>query len=374
MKKLLILFIVFSVCFVSCKNKGCTDETATNYNPDAKKDDGSCEYLEDSSDYIVIDPGTNVVGYSILEKLPGIWDGPVTSPTPLGSFPVFIVDFRPISPAQVSAKNELDEENDIFMSFFIAKHAGEYKVAFRNGGGFAGQVRTAYMLVDSVSESAGVSFYRFIDPAGGKERVNTTITFKDDSLIMHTFTNQYNTLSTAVTHMKWSADLRDASTAQNAISLFNYPQKQEVKDFSSTFDGETEAVYYGNVGDPYPETEQPHVGISNININITNPATVNTSKKVMISITAQPLFNNFVFQPQNLDYRSRYVFIDAAASCSFSFNYMHPGNYYVNCIYDDNGDFNFSSGDYMNGSFDIPFTLGAEQTISKAVTIDFQIP
>ena len=53
---------------------------------------------------------------------------------------------------------------------------------------------------------------------------------------------------------------------------------------------------------------------------------------------------------------------------------MHPGNYYVNCIYDDNGDFNFSSGDYMNGSFDIPFTLGAEQAISKAVTIDFQIP
>ena len=28
----------------SCKKKGCTDPTATNYNEKAKKDDGTCEY------------------------------------------------------------------------------------------------------------------------------------------------------------------------------------------------------------------------------------------------------------------------------------------------------------------------------------------
>lgn len=42
-------YILFSFLFIatSCKKEGCTDETATNYNEDAKKDDGTCTYTND---------------------------------------------------------------------------------------------------------------------------------------------------------------------------------------------------------------------------------------------------------------------------------------------------------------------------------------
>ena len=43
MKKLLFLLIPAAFMIQSC-SKGCTDESATNYSADAKKDDGNCQY------------------------------------------------------------------------------------------------------------------------------------------------------------------------------------------------------------------------------------------------------------------------------------------------------------------------------------------
>ncbi len=38
------IFLMIAIGLTGCKKKGCTDPTADNYNPDAKKDDGSCTY------------------------------------------------------------------------------------------------------------------------------------------------------------------------------------------------------------------------------------------------------------------------------------------------------------------------------------------
>ena len=341
------------------------------------KDDKPEENIDDNGmdcSTMTIDASTNVKGYNILAKVPGIWNGPVYSPTPLGSFPEWIVDFRPISASQVSAKNELDSINDIFMSFFIVKHDCEYKVAFRNGGGFAGQVRNSYQIIDSINEGPTQSFYRFSDPKAGKNRVHSDVTFKQDSLIIHVYTNKYNTVSTAETHMIWRAKLKDQTSTQNATSLFNFPQKVMTRDFTTVFDGSTEAIYYSATQDPYPEQQQPYLGNSTVNITVSNPAVVDPAKKILISITTQPLFPGSIFSLNNMKYRSRYVFVDAKASTSFNFNYMHPGTYYVNAIYDSNGDYNFSSGDYMNSSFDVPLTLTNQGSASANVNVNFQIP
>lgn len=41
----LILIAALLLVIVSCKKEGCTDSSASNYNEDAKKDNGSCTYL-----------------------------------------------------------------------------------------------------------------------------------------------------------------------------------------------------------------------------------------------------------------------------------------------------------------------------------------
>lgn len=359
----ILLLLLTSVVLFNCDKNKTEEEDNNQNNPNPT----GCQLQ-------TISASSNVEGFGIMDKLPGIWNGPVMSPTPLGSFNEWIVDFRPISSAQVSAKNELDSINDIFMSFFVVKYDCSYKIAFRNGGGFAGQQRNSYMIIDSLSETQNESFYRFVDPVSGGNRVYTDVTFKQDSLIMHTYTNQYNTLQEPETHMIWRSVLKGQTATEEAITLFDYPKKELVKDFSTTFDGLTEAIFYSPAADPYPESQQPHLGVSEVNITVSNPPTVDVNKKIVLIITTGPLFDGFNFNPANLDFRSRYVFVNADQSTSFDFNYMHPGDYYVNAIYDDNGDYNFSSGDFMNGSFDVPFSLSSEGNQSVAVDINFEIP
>lgn len=46
MKKIALFSLACTLIFLSCKKEGCTDSQATNYDPDAKDDNGSCVYPE----------------------------------------------------------------------------------------------------------------------------------------------------------------------------------------------------------------------------------------------------------------------------------------------------------------------------------------
>ena len=41
-----IIAVTLGLGFISCKKKGCTDPTATNFSAEAEKDDESCTYDE----------------------------------------------------------------------------------------------------------------------------------------------------------------------------------------------------------------------------------------------------------------------------------------------------------------------------------------
>ncbi|MBC7412456.1 MAG: hypothetical protein H7331_08395 [Bacteroidia bacterium] len=123
-------------------------------------------------------------GYNLLDKIKGICAATVTSTTPLGGFAEWIVDFRPNAENQISAKNELDTLNNIFISFFIVKHNNEYNLAFRNSGRFAGKQRVSYILDDSVVETSNRWYYSFAEVVKGKIRAYSEVIFCADSVYL----------------------------------------------------------------------------------------------------------------------------------------------------------------------------------------------
>lgn len=314
----------------------------------------------------------NTFGYGVLQKIQGIWNGPVTSTTPLGGYPEWIVDFRAISENQVSAKNELDTLNDIHMSFFIVLYNNQHKVCFRNGGSFGGQKRISYFLADSVSETSTSSFYRFSEIINGKSRAYTEVIFRADSLYIKSYTNKYNTQTTATPHMVWSAKLQDNTSAQPAANNFGFPKKTKTVDFTNAFSAVSEAVYYSLANDPYPESDQPYLGQTTVNYTYAGSYTPDPSKKVFLIITTQPLISGFNINTANLIYRSRYVIL-AANDQSFTFNYMHPGTYYLYAVYDSDGNNTFSSGDWVSTS-NTTFTLAPLGNTTTSTQINFTIP
>jgi hypothetical protein len=338
---------------------------------------GGCKHKNDGSASTNVPPpitgSTNVLGYNLLSKICGIWNGAVTSSTPLGNFPVWIVDFRPISASQVSAKNELDTLNSIFMSFFIIYDSTQYKLCFRNGGSFAGMTRTAYMICDSVTESSNYSYYRFVDFVKGDKRTITEVMFYSDSLRIRTYTNESNTLPTASRlHMDWHAVIQDTTSCQAAKTTFSFPQKTMVKNFTGTFNGMTESIYYSTTADPYPESAQPYLGQSTLSYTVSSSLSIPSGASVFLIVTTQPLISGFTPNFNNLIYRSRYVIL-TNPDASFLFNYMHPGFYYLYAFYDADGNGTLSAGDYVSTA-NVPFTLAPLGTIAATTQINYMIP
>jgi hypothetical protein len=84
----LILFAIGTMFFVGCKKEGCTDETATNYNSDAGKDDESCLY--DGSLHVWLSQATAdtlTAAYPLDVWMGGASQGSIEEGTELSSEP-----------------------------------------------------------------------------------------------------------------------------------------------------------------------------------------------------------------------------------------------------------------------------------------------
>jgi hypothetical protein len=158
------------------------------------------------------------MGFNFLNRIPGLWHGPVSSSTTAGGFDIWYSDFRPISAGQVSQFSLLDTNTINNISFFIVKYNNQLRIAMRTEGCFKDTCCVTYEVMDSAVESEG--YYRFNDFVKGNKRACTKFKFAGDDLVVTTFTNKFNKSDTLVWHSTWRAKLGSKNNTLEAIAHF----------------------------------------------------------------------------------------------------------------------------------------------------------
>jgi len=312
-----------------------------------------------------------VLGYGILNRLPGLWNGPVSTTTPAGSFDNWYVDFRPVLPGQISQYSSLDEQTINYLSFFIVKEGDELKIAMRTEGVFQNKGCVTYESIVSVREEEG--YYQFADFKTKTDRAYTEFRFKDDSLIMDVYTNKFNKVSPLELHARWEATRTDSQATRSAIKSLNFPQPHVVKDFSDAFADMSESIFYTFERDPYPSATQPYVGEVHVTISVDDSLPIEDTHELFLLLTTESLFENGTYDPERLKYISRYAFLPVGTT-DYTFTHVHPGRYHLYSYNDINQDKKHQSGDYICSKLDTIVTLPPEGRVDIDTHIDMIIP
>ncbi|MCH2234733.1 MAG: hypothetical protein MK078_10840 [Crocinitomicaceae bacterium] len=218
MKKEMILgaALVLGLGLASCKKKGCTDETAVNYEAGAKKDDGSCVYDEDDlpaytadfkslyNDYreaatqeFTIDPTV----YNMIEGTDG-----VKLEIPAGTF-VDASGTPVTSSVTVSLLEVLDDEDMILMgaptmsegSLLIT--GGELRAEASSGGAPVFASTPVGLYVPTIDPDMSMDIFDGVeDPSTG----DITWTSSTDSLDIIIVTDSTGLDSTSYYYYSWA--------------------------------------------------------------------------------------------------------------------------------------------------------------------------
>ncbi len=312
-----------------------------------------------------------ITGFSLFNKLPGIWCGPVKSSTPAGSFDKWFVDLRPVSNNQISQFSLLDANTINNYSFFIIDYLCEQRIALRTEGCFANSCCITYEILDSVNETE--TFYRFSDFVGGTNRAYTEISFIDNTMQMDVYTNKFNEKSKPVFHSSWKAKKYDSEQARISSKILDYPKEIPVIDLSNSFNNMNESVFFEFNTDPYKSKDQPYTGKINLKINIDSNFNIKKDDEIEVLLTVKPLFDGLKYIKSNLNYASKSVYLTGNTN-EFIINDVHPGKYYIYAFVDLNGDKLHTSGEYMSSKGIPEIIVDPENETKYEILIDMQIP
>jgi hypothetical protein len=314
---------------------------------------------------------SGVRGFGILYRIPGQWSGPVTSDTPAGNFPAWYVDFRPVSPAQISQFSSVDPSMCNYISFFIVRHGGELKVAMRTDAAFRGKGCITYEVMQEADEAGG--YYKFADFQSGDSRASTVFRFGDDEFEMQVYTNKFNRLKTTALHSRWKARRATMEYAADAIRRFQYPRPIMVKNFSNAFGNAHESIFFEAGRDPYPSGNEPYVGSATFHITIDGKLKQSSTDELFVMLTTRPIFQGTRYIPDRLRYISKFIYLPAGTR-RYTLTHLHPGSYYLYSYNDVNGDRLHRRGDYMSSRIDHRIIVLPGKNIDVHTNIDFVIP
>ncbi|WP_159038327.1 hypothetical protein [Brumimicrobium mesophilum] len=139
------LTLVFGLGLSSCKKEGCTDPTATNYNAEAEKDDGSC---------IVADPNTPSSPGSFTPNFSGEFAGLIAIKT-------MTTTDTPIGPVDTEFGTAVAVFSENSGASFVS--AGTVSV---DGESLSAQNNNSYIYMVGITNPTGLTFGSTVDWEG----------------------------------------------------------------------------------------------------------------------------------------------------------------------------------------------------------------
>ena len=309
-------------------------------------------------------------GFEMLEYLQGHWVGSMNL---MGQdFDWWAFDFRPIAPSHIHAIFEGGTIGNLFTSFFVTEFRGRRTIMARNGGLLNGIYRTSYFVLDQVQYGRDWARYRLVDAHGGADIMSMELTFRGDSLEFKAWTSRFG-LTEPRPHMNFKGQRMHAELSATAAKAVGFPRNVVDFDFTKGLPKPTWAdsfpmtsasyIWEGDRQQPAPTIEEmgkrakdprridqmPH--LSRLTVSVQRTPTTR-DKKLLVYLSRDPLVN------QQGTFIRQYGYIRedllntllsfpelAKTQSTFTFTYLHPGEYYLTVIADMDGDGFPSPGD-----------------------------
>ena len=381
MKNIHRLFILLTIIFFA----SCTEEI--------RDITGGVSPIEELPNKNVTPININEIGFDFLEKMQGHWVG--TNRVIASDYPWFAWDYRAISASHIHGIHEGGTLGNLFTSFFITNYKGKRTIMARNGGLLSGIYRTSYFVLDKVEEKGNNGkYYRFVDAIGSKDIMYFELRFKTDSLYFNSYTsNLGNRMPTR--HMTFKGKKMHIELAQSAALANNFPKNTVDagldfangfnQDFlyrenpnenpkSATFLAQQNAnnVYdlAPESGDPYTIIDHPYLGT--LTLNLTRNAQI-TNSNLLVYLSKDTLTDSNGYLTSNFEIYNtllHYPILQNGENTSF-LTYLHPGEYYVTIIADQNNDGAPSEGDITSISKEISISP-LENKVEEIINITIQ--